>query len=75
MHGRRVFRWSWHSAPNWQRPVTYQGTGDLYSVNVSGHWEWWDFYQNGIYTGSSVQQFVIDAIEVSYYPRMKTIIQ
>lgn len=42
------------------------GTGLYYSIAVTGHWEWWDHYSNGIFVGSSFLEFIIDSISVSY---------
>jgi hypothetical protein len=31
-------------------------------VTITGHWEWWDHYSNGVYSGSSDLQYVVDSV-------------
>ena len=38
---------------------------DYYEVTSTGHYEWWDFYSNGRYTGSSQPEWVYDSMNVS----------
>jgi len=35
-----------------------------YDIAAYGHWEWWDFYSNGVYTDSSAPEWVWDSISV-----------
>ena len=45
--------------------AAYPPTPTHYIVGGSGHWEWWDYYTNGSYTGSSDPEFLIDSISIS----------
>ena len=37
---------------------------DYYSAQIVGHYEWWDFYSNGTYTGSSQSEWIYDGMSV-----------
>lgn len=39
-----------------------------YTVNVWGHYEWWDYYSDGHYVASGDQVFIVDRMEVVYQP-------
>ena len=41
---------------------TPSGFNGGYSLSISGHFEYWDYYSNGVYIGSSEKQFVIDSV-------------
>lgn len=45
--------------------ISSQWNNNELSFVVQGRWEWWDYYSNGSYIGSSSPQFVITSIEVS----------
>jgi hypothetical protein len=52
---------------NTQPTTSSSGSGSNYSVSVTGHWEWYDYYSNGVYTHSDDFIFVITSLTVSYY--------
>ena len=44
--------------------VTTDVNFPTYSISTTGHWEWWDYYSNGEFTGSDDLQWVYDSISI-----------
>jgi hypothetical protein len=49
--------------------ILSQGSTDgatAYNAVMTGHNEWWDYYSDGTYIGSSDPVFIVDSIDVGY---------
>jgi hypothetical protein len=59
---RSSYKNSLTSSVGGNTPSGYTGGG--YQVSLTGHWEWWDYYSNGTYIGSSEAQYMIDSVNM-----------
>jgi hypothetical protein len=56
------------NSSNYSQPIsTVNGSTGPYTVSLQGHWEWWDYYSNGEYTGSGDWEYVVDTLQVTYF--------
>lgn len=38
----------------------------FFSLVISGHWEWYDYYSNGEYTGSDDFEYIVDSVRLNF---------
>ncbi len=50
-----------------QPSTSITGSSGTYAVYLQGHWEWWDYYSNGGYTGTDGWTYVVDSLQVTYF--------